>query len=399
MTILHLTDLTLDRKRILMREDLNVPMEDGKITSDARILSAIPSIEHCLRQNASVMILSHLGRPTEGNPDPQYSLKPVADHLGHLLGQPIRFVEDWLEKEIAISPGEVIMLENVRFNPGEKANDPALAQKMAALCDIFVMDAFATAHRRDASTYGVAEYAPIACAGPLLLAELKAIHQALKNPKHPFVAIVGGSKVSSKLQVLESLLTTVDQLIVGGGIANTFIAASGFSVGKSLYEPALIPQAQHLIQLAVKRGAAIPIPSDVIVAKHFAKDAQPILRNIEDVQADEMILDMGPKTAAQLAIPIESAGTIVWNGPVGVFEWEAFSQGTHTLAAAIAQSQAFSIAGGGDTLAAIDKYAMADRLSYISTGGGAFLECIEGKTLPAIAALEKAAARLQSTET
>lgn len=394
MTILHLTDLNLDRKRVLMREDLNVPMEDGKITSDARILSAIPSIEHCLRQNASVMILSHLGRPTEGNPDPQYSLKPVADHLGHLLGQPIRFVQNWLEEGVALSPGEVVMLENVRFNRGEKANDPALAQKMAALCDIFAMDAFATAHRRDASTCGVAEFAPIACAGPLLLAELKALHQALKNPKHPFIAIVGGSKVSSKLHVLESLLTIVDQLIVGGGIANTFIAASGFSVGKSLYEPALIPQAQHLMQLATERGAAIPIPSDVIVATHFAKDAQPILRNIEEIQPDEMILDIGPKTAAQLAIPIESAGTLVWNGPVGVFEWEAFSQGTQTLAAAIAQSQAFSIAGGGDTLAAIDKYDMADRLSYISTGGGAFLECIEGKTLPAIAALEKAAARV-----
>jgi len=391
MTILNMTDLALENKRILIREDLNVPMEDGKITSDARILAAIPSIEHCLRQNGRVMILSHLGRPTEGEYDPQYSLKPVAEHLGHLLGQPIRFVQDWLDG-VEVAPGEVVMLENVRFNRGEKTNDSTLAKKMAALCDIFVMDAFATAHRAEASTCGVAEFAPIACAGPLLTAELKALGKALKNPRRPLIAIVGGSKVSSKLTVLESLLNIVDQLIVGGGIANTFIAASGFNIGKSLYEPDLVPQAQRLMQLAKERGAAIPIPTDVVVAKSFSKDALPLLRQVHEIQSDEMILDIGPQTAQQLVEPIQSAGTIVWNGPVGVFEWDGFSQGTKTLAAAIAQSHAFSIAGGGDTLAAIDKYNMADRISYISTGGGAFLEFIEGKTLPAIAALEKAAA-------
>lgn len=391
MTILNMTDLVLENKRVLIREDLNVPIEEGKITSDARILAAIPSIEHCLRQNARVMIMSHLGRPTEGQYDAQYSLKPVAEHLGHLLGHPIRFIQNWLDGDVAVEPGEVVLLENVRFNVGEKSNDAALAKKMAALCDIFVMDAFATAHRAEASTCGVAEFAPQACAGPLLTAELKALGQALKKPKRPVIAIVGGSKVSSKLKVLESLLQYVDQLIVGGGIANTFIAASGFSVGKSLYEPDLIPEAARLIQLAKSRGAAIPIPTDVVVAKTFAKDAQPIVRKVQDIQPDDMILDIGPASAQHLVEPLQSAGTIIWNGPVGVFEWDAFAEGTKTLAAAIAQSHAFSIAGGGDTLAAIDKYEMADRISYISTGGGAFLEFIEGKTLPAISALEKAA--------
>ncbi len=389
MTILNMTDLALENQRILIREDLNVPMVEGKITSDARILAAIPTIEHCLRNNARVMILSHLGRPVEGQYDPHYSLKPIADHLGHLLGHPLRFVQHWLDGIEDIAPGEVVLLENVRFNVGEKENDPTLAKKIGALCDIFVMDAFATAHRAEASTCGVAEFAPRACAGPLLIAELNALTQALKTPKKPVIAIVGGSKVSSKLTVLESLLDKVDQLIVGGGIANTFIAACGFNVGKSLYEPDLIPEAQRLMQLAKDRGAAIPIPTDVVVAKSFSKEALPILRRVNEVQSDEMILDIGPETAAHLAGPIESAGTIIWNGPVGVFEWEAFSKGTQTLAAAIAQSHAFSIAGGGDTLAAIDQYQMADRISYISTGGGAFLEFIEGKTLPAIAALDK----------
>lgn len=390
MTILSLADLDLENKRVLIREDLNVPIENGKITSDARIRAAIPTIEHCLRKNARVMILSHLGRPTEGQYDTKYSLKPVADQLGHLLGQPLRFEHDWLDG-VKVAAGEVVMLENARFNPGEKNNDVSLAKRIAALCDIFVMDAFATAHRAEASTCGVARFAPLACAGPLLMAELNALGKALKNPKRPLIAIVGGSKVSSKLLVLESLLNIVDQLIVGGGIANTFIAASGFNIGTSLYEPDLIPQAQRLMQLAQQRGAAIPIPTDVIVAKNFAKDASPILRKIKDIQSDEMILDIGPQTAQHLVEPLQSAGSILWNGPVGVFEWDAFGEGTKTLAAAIAKSHAFSIAGGGDTLAAIDKYQMADRISYISTGGGAFLEFVEGKTLPAIAALENAA--------
>lgn len=393
MTILKMTDLDLENKRILIREDLNVPMENGRITSDARILAAIPTIEYCLRKSGRVMILSHLGRPTEGVYEAQYSLKPVAECLGHLLGQPLRFVDDWIDG-MEVAPGEVVMLENVRFKPGEKSNDVSLAKKLAGLCDIFVMDAFATAHRSEASTCGITEFAPTACAGPLLIDELDALGKALKNPKRPLIAIVGGSKVSSKLQVLESLIPIVDQLIVGGGIANTFIAASGLNVGQSLYEPALIPEAQRLLQLAKMHGAAIPIPTDVIVAKTFSKDATPILRRVQEVQPDEMVLDIGPETAEFLVEPLKSAGSILWNGPVGVFEWEAFAEGTKIIAAAIADSRAFSIAGGGDTLAAIDRYRMADRLSYISTGGGAFLEFVEGKTLPAIAALEKAALRV-----
>jgi phosphoglycerate kinase len=390
MTIRHLTDIALENKRILIREDLNVPMEDGKIASDARIRAALPTIQHCLRQNGRVMIMSHLGRPTEGQYEAQYSLQPIAEHLGRLLACSVRLVENWQEG-IEVAVGEVVLLENVRFNVGEKNNDPSLAKKLAALCDIFVMDAFATAHRAEASTCGVAEFAPIACAGPLLIAELDALGKALKNPQQPLIAIVGGSKVSSKLQVLESLLNKVDQLIVGGGIANTFIAASGFDIGKSLYEPDLVPEAERLMQIAQQRRAAIPIPTDVVVADHFSKEATPRLRKISEIQPNEMILDIGPETAQLLASTLKAAGTILWNGPVGVFEWDAFAKGTQTLATAIAESQAFSIAGGGDTLAAIDKYAMADRISYISTGGGAFLEFIEGKTLPAIAALAKKA--------
>lgn len=388
MAMLKMTELELSDKRVLIREDLNVPMENGKITSDARITAALPTIQYALQHNASVMVMSHLGRPSEGAYNPAESLQPVAERLSQLLQRPVRFEQHWLDG-VKVAPGEVVMLENVRFQVGEKANDAMLAKKLAVLCDIFVMDAFATAHRAEASTCGVIEFAPIACAGPLLVAELQALSKALKHPQSPVVAIVGGAKVSSKLTVLESLLNKVDQLIVGGGIANTFIAAQGFNVGKSLYEPDLIPQAQHLMELAKQRNITIPIPSDVVVAKTFAADAEPILRNIDNIQSDELILDIGPKSAERLTAFLQTAGTILWNGPVGVFEWDAFGKGTEAIAYAIAGSQAFSIAGGGDTLAAIAKYQVADKLSYISTGGGAFLEFIEGKKLPAIVALEK----------
>lgn len=396
MSILKLSDLDIENKRVLIREDLNVPMENGKVSSDVRILAALPTIEYCMQKNARVMVMSHLGRPQEGHFDPAYSLAPVALQLGHLLGQTVRLKQQWLESSVGVSPGEVVLLENVRFNEGEMSNSPALAQKMADLCDIFVMDAFATAHRAEASTCGIAEYAPLACAGPLLLNELQALGRALENPRRPLMAIVGGSKVSSKLIVLDALLKIVDQLIVGGGIANTFIAAAGYSVGRSLYEPDLVPEAQRLMRLAENRGAAIPIPVDVVVADSFDKEAVPTVRAVSDIGADEMILDIGPKAADQLAGFVHKAGSIIWNGPVGVFEWPAFSGGTQTLAQAIAASQAFSIAGGGDTLAAIEKFGIEDRLSYISTGGGAFLEFLEGKTLPAIEALEQAALKKQS---
>lgn len=389
MSFIKITDLDLKNKRVLIREDLNVPMENGVITSDARILAALPTIEYCMQHNARVMVMSHLGRPTEGRFDEAYSLAPVAEKLAHLLGQPVRFIKDWIDG-VDVEPGEVVLLENTRFFTGEKKNDPGLAKRMAKLCDIYVMDAFATAHRAEASTAGVIEYAPIACAGPLLINELSTLENLLQNPRRPLIAIVGGSKVSSKLMVLESLLNIVDQLIVGGGIANTFIAAADHDVGKSLYEPDLIPEARRLMQIAKDRGAAILLPSDVLVAKTFAKDAQPIYKKISTVEHDEMILDIGSETAEYFAEQIAKAGTILWNGPVGVFEWEAFSHGTEIMAKAIAQSNAFSIAGGGDTLAAIDKFAIADRISYISTGGGAFLEFLEGKKLPAIAALENA---------
>jgi len=388
MSILKLTEVELEKKRVLIREDLNVPIENGKITSDLRILAALPTIEYCLQKDAAVIIMSHLGRPTEGKFEEEYSLAPVAEHLSHFLAHKVRLEHNWLNG-ITIAPGEIVVLENVRFNVGEKKNDTNLAKKMAALCDVFVMDAFATSHRAEASTVGVAEFAPVACAGPLLLKELDALEKALKNPKHPLVAIVGGSKVSSKLMVLESLLTKVDQLIVGGGIANTFIKAAGYNVGKSLYEAELVPEAQRLIQLAQQRGAAIPIPTDVVVAKSFSKDAPAIQKKVSDIAEDDMILDIGPETAQHFAQLIAQAGSILWNGPVGVFEWDAFGEGTKTLALAIANSQAFSIAGGGDTLAAIEKYNIADKISYISTGGGAFLEFLEGKTLPAIVALEQ----------
>ncbi len=393
MPILKLNELNIDNKRILIREDLNVPIENGKITSDLRILAALPTIEYCLRKNGHVIVMSHLGRPTEGEFEERYSLAPVAEHLAHLLGQSVRFQRDWLDQPVEVGAGEVLVLENVRFNVGEKNNDPQLAKKMASLCDVFVMDAFATAHRAEASTYGVAEFAPIACAGPLMVRELVALEKAIANPRRPLMAIVGGSKVSSKLIVLESLINKVDQLVVGGGIANTFIAASGFNVGQSLYEPDLVPEARRLMDLAESRGSIIPIATDVIVAKTFAKDALPILKKVHEVSSDERILDIGPKTTEQYVEHIDRAGSIIWNGPVGVFEWDAFAEGTKTIALAIAKSHAFSLAGGGDTLAAIEKYGIADKLSYISTGGGAFLEFLEGKKLPAVEALERAAWR------
>jgi len=387
MSIQRMVDLDLSGKRVLIRQDLNVPVKNGVVTSDLRIQASVPTIEIALAAGAAVMLLSHLGRPVEGQYDEASSLKPVADQLAKLLGKPVRLEKYWLDG-ITIEPGEVVLCENVRFNNGEEKNSDALGQKMAALCDIFVMDAFGTAHRAQASTHSVAKYAPIACAGPLLASELDALGKALETPAKPLLAIVGGSKVSTKLTVLESLSEKVDQLIVGGGIANTFIAAAGFSVGKSLYEADLIPEAQRLIAAAKKAGSEIPIPVDVVCAKEFSETAIATIKNVADVEADDLILDIGPITAKQYAELIKSAGTIVWNGPVGVFEIEQFSHGTQTLATAIAESKAFSIAGGGDTLAAIDKYNINDQVSYTSTGGGAFLEFLEGKELPAVAILK-----------
>ena len=387
MSIQRMVDLDLSGKRVLIRQDLNVPVKNGVVTSDLRIKASVPTIEIALAAGAAVMLLSHLGRPVEGQYDEASSLKPVADQLAKLLGKPVRLEKNWLEG-ITIAPGEVVLCENVRFNTGEEKNSDALGQKMAALCDIFVMDAFGTAHRAQASTHSVAKFAPIACAGPLLANELDALGKALETPAKPLVAIVGGSKVSTKLTVLESLSEKVDQLIVGGGIANTFIAAAGFPVGKSLYEADLIPEAQRLIAAAKKAGSDIPIPVDVVCAKEFSDTAIATIKMVADVEDDDLILDIGPDTAKLYAELIKSAGTIVWNGPVGVFEIEQFSHGTQTLATAIAESSAFSIAGGGDTLAAIDKYNINDQISYTSTGGGAFLEFLEGKELPAVAILK-----------
>lgn len=388
MYCLHMTDLDLTGKRVLMREDLNVPIRDGVITSDTRIRAAVPSIIEVLgTEGTSVLLMSHLGRPTEGQFEAQYSLAPVAERLAELLGRPVRLERDWLDG-VDIAPGEVVLCENVRFNPGEKANDEALARKMAALCDVFVMDAFGTAHRAQASTEGVARFAPQACAGPLLVREVMTLRDALEDPDLPLLAIVGGAKVSSKLTVIEALLERCDQLIVGGGIANTFIAATGHEVGQSLHEPDLIPEAQRLIRLAHEKGGNIPIPKDVKVAKAFDPEAEAVVRHLDEVQDDEMILDIGPLTAADYSDIIWGAGTVIWNGPVGVFEFENFRHGTQAVAEAIADSNCFSIAGGGDTLAAIGLFDIADRISYISTGGGAFLEYVEGKTLPAIAVLE-----------
>ena len=387
MSILRMADLDLAGKRVLIRQDLNVPVKDGKVTSDLRIQASVPTVKLALAGGAAVILMSHLGRPTEGEYDEESSLKPVAERYTELLGQPVRLVKDWLEG-VDIKAGEVVLCENVRFNKGEKKNNADLGRKLAALCDIFVMDAFGTAHRAEASTHSVAEQAKVACAGPLLAAELDALGKALEHPDRPLVAIVGGSKVSTKLTVLESLSSKVDQLIVGGGIANTFIAAAGYPVGKSLFEADLLDEAKRLIASAKQRGADIPIPVDVVVAKEFSETATATIKNVADVADDDLILDIGPETSKQYAKILEKAGTIVWNGPVGVFEFDQFGEGTKAISQAIATSPAFSIAGGGDTLAAIDKYGIADQVSYTSTGGGAFLEFLEGKELPAVAVLQ-----------
>lgn len=388
MSVIRMSDLDLNSKRVLIREDLNVPVKNGKVTSDARLKAAIPTIELALSKGAKVMVMSHLGRPEEGVYDAESSMQPVVDYLAEALTAPVSLAANYLDG-IDINAGEVVVFENVRFNKGEGKNDDVLAQKLAALCDVFVMDAFGTAHRAQASTHGVAKFAPVACAGPLLVAELDALAAALKNPKRPLVAIVGGSKVSTKLTVLESLSGIVDQLIVGGGIANTFIAANGNNVGKSLYEADLIPEAQRLMTQAKARGANIPVPTDVVVGQAFSETTVATLKHVAEVDDGDMIFDIGPDTTAQLVKILKSAGTIVWNGPVGVFEFDQFAAGTKAIAQAIADSDAFSIAGGGDTLAAIDKYNIANNISYISTGGGAFLEFLEGKTLPAVAILEQ----------
>jgi phosphoglycerate kinase len=388
MSVIKLTDLDLAGKRILIRQDLNVPIADGKVTSDKRIRASLPTLEHCIKAGAKVMVMSHLGRPTEGEPADEFSLAPVAAHMSGLLGQDVRLVTDYLGADVELADGEVVLLENVRFNMGEKKNDEALAKQYAALCDVYVMDAFGTAHRAQASTHGVGQFAPTACAGPLLAGELEALGKALDNPARPMVAIVGGSKVSTKLTVLESLSKIVDQLVVGGGIANTFIAAAGFPVGKSLYEADLVDTCKKLTADAEANGGSIPVPTDVVCAKEFSPTAKAELKGATEVLDDDMIFDIGPDSAAALAEIIKNAGTVVWNGPVGVFEFDQFGEGTKTIAMAIAESDAFSIAGGGDTLAAVDKYDIADRVSYISTGGGAFLEFLEGKKLPAVAMLE-----------
>ena len=385
-----MTDLELSGKRVLIREDLNVPVADGVVTSDVRIQAALPTIRAALDEKAAVLLMSHLGRPSEGKPDNKFSLQPVAGHLSTLLGMEVPLVGDWIDG-VDVKPGKVVLLENVRFLEGEKACDDSLSKKMAELCDVFVMDAFGTAHRAQASTYGVAEHAPVACAGPLLVGELEALGKALTNPARPFVAIVGGSKVSTKLTVLDALAGIVDSLIVGGGIANTFIAAAGHCVGKSLHEPDMLDMARDLA-VAGEGRAEIPVPTDVVVANEFSADATPVTKPVDAVTADELILDIGPETAHHFGEILNGAGTIIWNGPVGVFEFDAFGGGTRVLAEAIGSSNAFSVAGGGDTLAAIDKYGVADEISYISTGGGAFLEFVEGKTLPAVAMLEKRAA-------
>ena len=391
MSVIKMTDLDLAGKRVLIRQDLNVPVKDGEVTSDKRIRASIPTIEHCIKAGAKVMIMSHLGRPTEGEYAEEFSLKPVATRLSSLLDKKITVVRDWLDGVGDMADGDVVLCENVRFDVGEKKNDDALSKKMAALCDIYVMDAFGTAHRAQASTHGVAKYATVACAGPLLAGELEALGKALDNPKRPMIAIVGGSKVSTKLTVLDSLSKVVDQLIVGGGIANTFIAADGHNVGKSLYEEGLVEEARKLKAAAQAKGGDIPVPVDVVCGKEFSESAVAETKKVDQVTDDDMIFDIGPETAVQFAEMLKSAGTIVWNGPVGVFEFDQFGEGTKTLGMAIAESDAFSIAGGGDTLAAVDKYDIADKVSYISTGGGAFLEFLEGKKLPAVEILEERA--------
>jgi len=390
MHILSMSDLNLTDKRVMIREDFNVPMENGVITSDARIMAAIPTIKLALEQDAKVILISHMGRPKEGEYDEPYSLAPVAKRLSELLGQEVRFEKDWLNG-IEINNGEVVLCENTRFNVGEKANDDGLSRKMAALCDIFVMDAFATAHRAQASTHGVACFAQTACAGPLLMGELDALERAIANPARPMLAIIGGSKISTKLTVLEKLLDMVDFMIVGGGIANTLIRASGHFIGKSLCEENLLGEAKSLLKKANKHKTTIPIPVDVVVAKELSVDAIPEIKPVDKVMHDEMILDIGPQTIQMYQELIKQSKTIIWNGPVGVFENDHFAKGTEAIAHAIADSSAFSIAGGGDTLAALEKFDVMDKLSYISTGDGAFLEFIEGKKLPAIEILERRA--------
>jgi phosphoglycerate kinase len=385
MTVKLMTELDLASKRVLIREDLNVPIKDGQVTSDARIKAALPTIQQAVKAGAKVILMSHLGRPTEGEYNAEFSMKPVAEHLSDLLGQPVRLEQSWTSG-IEMNDGDIVILENVRFNPGEKKNDDTLAKAYAKLCDIFVMDAFGTAHRAQASTHGVAKFAPVACAGPLLAKELDALKKALAAPTPPVAAIVGGSKVSTKLMVLETLSERVDQLIVGGGIANTFLAAAGKPVGKSLFELDLIPAAQALM-----KKVNIPLPTDVVVGKAFSETAEATVKSVDDVEDDDMIFDIGPESSAKLAELLQLMGTIIWNGPVGVFEFDQFGEGTKSLSLAIAKSSAFSIAGGGDTLAAVDKYDIADQVSYISTGGGAFLEYVEGKELPAVTILEQRA--------
>ncbi|MGB1262664.1 MAG: phosphoglycerate kinase [Cognaticolwellia sp.] len=387
MSVIKMTDLALSNQRVLIREDLNVPVKDGKISSDARLKAALPTLKLALESGAKVMVMSHLGRPTEGEYNEEFSLQPVADYLGAALNAPVRLVKDYLDG-VEVNVGELVIFENIRFNQGEKSNDEALSKKLAALCDIFVMDAFGTAHRAQASTHGVAKYAATACAGPLLAGELAALSKALDNPARPLVAIVGGSKVSTKLTVLDSLAGIVDQLVVGGGIANTFIAAQGHNVGKSLFEADLVDEAKRLTQQANANNGVIPVPTDVVVGQEFSETAVATLKNVSEVGDSDMIFDIGPESAQALADIIANAGTVVWNGPVGVFEFDQFGQGTEIIARAIADSSAFSIAGGGDTLAAVDKYDIAEQVSYISTGGGAFLEFLEGKKLPAVEILE-----------
>jgi phosphoglycerate kinase len=389
--IIKMTSLDLKDKRVLIREDLNVPIQNGAVSSDARIRAALPTIQSALAAGARVLVMSHLGRPEEGRYAEEFSLAPVAKRLSQLLGVPVALKKDWLAG-VEVRAGEIALLENVRFNKGEKKDSDDLSRQMAALCDVYVMDAFGTAHRAEASTHGVAKYAPIACAGPLLVSELSALETALEKPARPLLAIVAGSKVSTKLTVLESLLGKVDRLIVGGGITNTFLAAAGFNVGKSLYEPAMLDICRRLIEQSKQRGIVIPMPTDVVVAKEFSAKAEADVKPVSDVRPDEMILDIGPDSAEAMSVLIASAGTVLWNGPVGVFEFEQFGEGTRTLATAIARSKAFSLAGGGDTLAAIEKYGIEDSISYISTGGGAFLEFVEGKKLPAVEILEQRAA-------
>lgn len=391
MPVLRITDLDLSAKRVLIREDLNVPLKNGVITDDTRIRAALPNIQYALAQNARVMIVSHLGRPKEGIFNPEDSLQPVAQRLSELLGREIKLVNDWIDQEdLAPAPGEVILLENVRCLVGEKKNNPELAQKMAQHCDIYVMDAFGTAHRAEVSTCGIASFAPLSCAGLLLAAELDALGKALEQPAPPMVAIVGGSKVSTKLTVLNSLADKVDHLIVGGGIANTFLLAQGHAIGQSLAETELVEEARHIIAKIQAKGGQVPLPVDVVCAKSFSESADAIVKTLDEIEADDQILDIGPESAKKLAALLQEAGTIVWNGPVGVFEWDQFGEGTRIVSEAIADSPAFSIAGGGDTLAAVSKYHITDKVSYISTGGGAFLEFLEGKKLPAVAALEAA---------